>query len=38
MKEEFNKDAEILKKIKFEILEVKSSISQIKNSDESLHQ
>jgi hypothetical protein len=30
MKEEFNKDTEILKKNKTEILEMKSSISQIK--------
>jgi hypothetical protein len=30
MKEEFNKDAEILKKNQIEILKMKSSISQIK--------
>jgi peptidoglycan hydrolase CwlO-like protein len=32
MKEEFNKDKEILKKNQTEILEMKSSISQIKAS------
>jgi hypothetical protein len=31
MKEEFRKDIEILEKNKTEILEIKSSVSQIKN-------
>jgi hypothetical protein len=33
---EFNEDLKILKKNKFEILEMKSSISQIKDTVESL--
>jgi hypothetical protein len=36
MKGEFNIDTEILKKIQSEILEMKSSISQIKDTVESL--
>jgi hypothetical protein len=36
IKEEFNKDIEILKKYLIEILEMKSSVSQIKNSGETL--
>jgi hypothetical protein len=36
MKEEFNKETEILKRNQIEILEMRSSISQIKNLVESL--
>jgi hypothetical protein len=36
MKEKFNKDIGFLKKSQIEVLEMKKSLSQIKNSGESL--